>query len=393
MDYAFTDGFLTYSDGVHDDFNKNLWTQLGWNPAINPRSVAIEYARFFFRPDVTEMGADGLFALEQDTRGALAENGAVGATFHLWSDLERRLSAPGSKWRFGMHLMRAYYAYFTRNRLLYENDLERQALEKLKQANQLGVAQTLNEAREILARATTHPSDPELIAKLNAFGEELFQEIGLQTSVPKYKAANSQRGAILDFLDYPLNNRWWLEDQFDKIAALPSSTEQLKRIDVVANWENPGDHGYYDVIGHVGKSPRVAKLLLGGDAIRHEQKLPTPTQRWLAERRNGIRQAWHIYLDSVPSGITYNDLDTSAPYIVKLFSQRDSPLVIDGVKAKLLSVGETYDKVTEQIFEVPREASKDGHITLTWEELDEKHLNWRFRHYVTDIWVMKQPAN
>ena len=36
------------------------------------------------------------------------------------------------------------------------------------------------------------------------------------------------------------------------------------------------------------------------------------------------------------------------------------------------------------------EASKDGRITLTWETLDEQHLNWRQRHYVTDIWVMKK---
>ena len=75
MDYAFTDGFVSYSDGVHDDFNKSLWSQLGWNPYSNPREVAVEYARFFFQPDQAEKGADGLFALESDTRGPLAEQG------------------------------------------------------------------------------------------------------------------------------------------------------------------------------------------------------------------------------------------------------------------------------------------------------------------------------
>ena len=168
--------------------------------------------------------------------------------------------------------------------------------------------------------------------------------------------------------------------------------EQLKRIDIVRNWENPGDHGYYDVLGHVGRSPRIAKLLLGGDAMRHEKEIPSPTQRWMGEKRNGLRLAWHQYMDGINFGMVYNDLDTKGNYIVKLFSQRESPLIIDGVKAKLLKTGETYDKVTEQIFEVPAEASKDGSITLTWEQLDEKHLNWRQKHYVTDIWVMKKPA-
>ena len=393
MDYAFTDGFLTYSDGCHDDFNKSLWSQLGWNPHKNPREIAFDYARFFFRSDLVEMGADGLFALESDTRGAVAQNGSIGATFQLWKELEKRLPAPGSKWRFDMHLCRAYYAYFTRNRLIYENELERLALKKLEEVNKSNIVQIQKEAREILERAVTKPSDPAMLARLNQFGEDLFKEIGLQTSVPKYQAANSQRGAILDFLDIPLNNRWWLEDQFEKIAAMSDPAEQLKRIEIVRNWENPGERGYYDVLGHVGRSPRVVKLLLGGDAMRHEEDIPMPTQRWMGEKRNGLRQAWHVYLDSVPSGIVYNDLDTSAPYIVKLFSQRESPLMIDGVQAKLMKTGETFDKVTEQIFEVPVEASQDGRITLTWAPLDEKHLNWRQRHYVTDIWVMKRPVD
>ena len=126
--------------------------------------------------------------------------------------------------------------------------------------------------------------------------------------------------------------------------------------------------------------------------MRHEEDLPMPTQRWMRETKSINRQAWHAYLDSVPAGITYNNLDTTSPYVVRLFSQRESPLVIDGIKARLLKTGETFDKVTEQVFEVPLEASRDGRIKLSWETPDESHLNWRDRHYVTDIWVMKRPA-
>lgn len=417
MDYSFTDGFLTYSDGVHDDFNKCMWSQLGWNPQRNPRETAMEYARFFFRSDLAKLGSDGLFALESDTRGSLEDNGSVTATLGLWKDMEQRLqqnlktlikntgaavSAPGEKpaapgatgpelWRFKMHLFRAYYVDFTRRRLIYEKELEQQALDKLGQAKERGVAKAIDDAQQILDKAVRQPVDPEAILKLNQFGEELFQEVGLQTSVPKYHASNSQRGAILDFIDYPLNNRWWLEDQFDRILKMTDQKDQLKRIEVIRNWENPGERGYYDVLGHVGRSPRLAKLLLAGDAMRHRDSIPSPTQRWMREVKTVNRQAWHTYMDVFPSGITYNDLDTEAKYIVRLFAQGNSPLEIDGVKAKLIRKGETYDKVTEHIFEVPLEATKDGRIKLTWESLDERHLNWRERHYVTDIWVMKAP--
>ena len=89
MDYDLTDGFLTYSDGVHDDFNKNLWTQLGWNPHRSAREIAADYARFFFRPDLADMGADGLFGLENDMRGDLADNVA-------WADRSQACSSAKS---------------------------------------------------------------------------------------------------------------------------------------------------------------------------------------------------------------------------------------------------------------------------------------------------------
>lgn len=392
MDYAFTNGFLTYSDGVHDDFNKNLWTQLGWNPNRHPREIALDYARFFFQPDLAETGADGLFGLETNMRGDLSENGSIGANYLLWQELERRIPKAGSPWRFHLHLFRAYYDYCTQTRQKYEQDLERLAMEELGKAKSTGPATAIKTAKEILNRTATKPIHPELHAKLIAFGDELFKEIGLQTSVTKYDASGYERGAVLDFLDYPLNNRWWLEDQFDKISTMTDAAAQLRRIDVIRNWENPGDGGYYDVIGHVGKSPRIAKVIFAGDMMRNLREMPTPTQRWMGEKRLPIRQAWHSYLDEFPTGITYNNLDPASNYVVKLFAQRTSPLVIDGVKAKPIKTGETFDQVTEQIFEVPAETLKDGRITLTWEILDESNLNWRNRHYVTDIWVMKKTA-
>jgi hypothetical protein len=389
MDYSFTDGFLSYSDGVHDDFNKNLWSQLGWNPNANPRDIATEYARFFFNPEMAEIGADGLFSLETDMRGSLADNGSITATNVLWKELERRIAKPGSPWRFQMHLFRAYYDAYTRARLLYETELERQALDTLEIPPEGDVNSAISNARVILERAAKKPVDAELLQRLNDMAKQLFGRIGLQTSVPTYHASGYERGAVMDFVNYPLNNRWWLEDQLDAIGKLSDSNEQRKRIDVLRNWENPGERGYYDVLGHVGRSPRIVKLFLAGDAMRHYSELPIPTQRWMGEKPNRLRQAWHNYVNSIPAGITYNDLDTSAVYVVKLFAQRTSPLMIDGVKAKLLKTGETYEQVTEQIFEVPADASKDGRITLTWEKLDERDLNWRQKHYVTDIWVMK----
>ena len=53
--------------------------------------------------------------------------------------------------------------------------------------------------------------------------EALFQSIRMQLSVPRYKAISVDRGANLDTIDVPLNNRQWLEQRF---AAIRQKTDE-----------------------------------------------------------------------------------------------------------------------------------------------------------------------
>lgn len=388
-DYRFTDGFISYSDGIHDDFNKNLWTQLAWEPDRPVREIAAEYARFFFRGDVAKAGANAILGLESNLRGSMADNGSVDGTLRLWQDLEQKLAGTAVNWRFDMHLFRAYYDAYTRDRQIYETDLEKQALKKLGEADQIGVPAALSSAREILDRAVTHHRNQERLDRLEAMAERLFRNIGYQTSVPKYHGSGSERGCVMDFVNYPLNDRWWLEDQFDRIAKMTDKKAQLARIEVVRNWENPGEGGYYDIIGNVGRSPHLLKIFNGGDAMRAYRQIPMPTQRSMGPERRPIRFAWHTYFNQLPGGLTYTALEPQSTYTVKLFSQNPTALLVDGKPARLIHTGETYDKVTEQEFEVPAEAVQDGRLVLDWTRPDERHLNWRQQHYVTDIWVIR----
>jgi hypothetical protein len=388
----FTDGFLTYSDGIHDDFNKNLWSQLGWEPDRAPREFATEYARYFFRPDLAESATDALFALETNWRGSLAENGSIDGTLLQWQKLEELLPASKRDWRFDLHLMRAYYDAYTRHRLLYETDLEKQALAALGKAtdNKGGVEAALKQAREILNRAAAHPVHQDWYSKLDALAESLFERVGYQTRMERYHASGSERGVVMDFVNYPLNNRWWLEDEFDRIEKMAGNAARLQRIDEIRRWENPTEGSFYDNLGHVGRSPRVSKLLYLVDALRRDEDDSTPTQRWMGEQRRGLRLAWHTYLNRPPR-MLYAGLDPQAVYTVRLIAQRTSPLVVDGVRAKLIREGETYDQVQEQEFEVQPAAVADGRLELTWDRLDESQLNWRNRHYVCELWVIKHP--
>ena len=89
--------------------------------------------------------------------------------------------------------------------------------------------------------------------------EDLFNSIGLQSSVALYGAANWERGAILDFADQAVNNRGWLESEFARIGALGTEGEKLTEIGTILNWENPGTGGFYDDLGNVGKQPHLVQ--------------------------------------------------------------------------------------------------------------------------------------
>lgn len=388
-DYRLTDGFLSYTDGIHDDFNKNLWTQLAWDPQQPVRNITRDYARFFFRSDLGDIGSSGLLGLEENLRGPASENGSVAGTLQLWQSMEKRLASTPANWRFTMHLFRAYYDAYTQTRKVYEDGLEQQALAHLNNIGQRDPAQVIPEAIALLNQAEAAPANSELFRKVSALADQLFAEISYQTSVPKYQASGFERGCMIDYVNYPLNNRWWLEDQLNLVLKLTSRDQQRARIDQIVNWENPGPGGYYEKLGMVGSSLHMIKLQNAGDAMRHYYDIPMPTQRNIGPQRNSLRLCWHIYHDSIPS-LKYDALNPQGRYTIKLFAQRESPLMIDGVLAKRIRKGETFEQVTEQEFEVPVEALQDGKIELTWAPLDQRHLNWRQHHYVTDLWVLPQ---
>ena len=201
-----TDGSIAYSDGVHDDVNKVVWSQISVDPSKDVREVLVDYARFFFGHQVSEKVADGILALERNWVGPVEENGGIETTFSYWTNLEIQHPTLKNNWRWQQLLLRAYYDTYVKRRKIREQKLEQQANLILAKASEIGVLQAMENS--------------ELRQKIISFCDALFSSIGLQTSVEKYRASGAERGAILDFIDYPLNNRWWLADEFDKIKKM-----------------------------------------------------------------------------------------------------------------------------------------------------------------------------
>ena len=370
-----SDGFLSYSDGVHDDVNKTVFDALGWDPGREPRDILIEYARLHFAPALAEEAADAILALERNWRGPLEANGAVEATLRMWRDLDRRAPQLAGNWRWQMCLLRAEYDAYVRRRLIQARRLEAEANAAMAKAGATGSAPAIEAALAALGRADAEPAAPELRARIVELCERLFRSIGLQTSVPQYGASGAERGAVLDFIDHPLNNRWWLEDEFAKVRAMPDEAARVRRLEELAAWENPGPGSFYDDVGHLGRSPRVIK---GQD---------DPLFWWMDQGRSRARLSWQVTM--WPEKAVYEGLDPKGVYVVRTTGVGAPLLKMDGERIQPSVDGRAMGEFKE--FPVPAHLIFDGALTLTWDRAgDEEHLNWRQRSRLSEVWLLKR---
>lgn len=374
-DAIFADGFLSYSDGVHDDVNKVIWNQIGWKLTTEVRDVLIEYCRFFFGPEVAEAAADGILALEKNWDGALIQNGSVEAALAYWKQLEFEHPELKDNWRWQLLLIRARYDAYARHRLIYEKSLEKQAYIVLEEAKTKGVEKVIAEAEDVLSQAETNPVSQQLKQEIVELSEALFNSIGLQSSVPKYQASGYERGCFMDFIDHPLNNRWWLEDEFEKVNNMDTDFEKLARIQQIINWENPGKGGFYDNISDISASPHVTSVT--DDAIDYA---------WWDDGKSRKRLSTQLFQFSPV--LEYSKLESDAQYLIRVSGFGEALLRANGTRLTPVK----YEKELETFkeFMLPTELIKNGKLKLTFDRPDEAHLNWRKYSKVTEVWLIRQ---
>ena len=359
-----SNGFVTYSEGCNDDVNKILWSSLGWNPDAKIEDIVHDYSQYFISANLADDFTKGLMGLERNWKGPLAANTGVDATLALFQSMERR-ATPQDKlnWRFQQALYRAYYDAFERKRLAIETDQETRALALLKSSG-------IPAAVKILDADELTPEARALRARVFELAEALYQSIRMQLSVSKYQAIGLGRGANLDSIDFALNDRVWLKNEFAKIERAPRD-QQPALIDRIVNWTNPGPGGFYDDLGDPARQPHLVR---GEPYERDPDFLLSPfTGFGDSEPRNGARVSWYTTAETLgetPLKMHYTNLDSKAQYAVRVVYGGDSPKV----QLKLTANGkdQIHDfqaKPSPQVpleFNIPRDATQSGELTLEW---------------------------
>jgi len=378
----YTIGFLTYSEGCNDDVNKMIWSALGWNPEADVDEILRQYGRYFISSRYGDSFAHGLAELERDWQGRLAANHGVDETLAHFRELEQSATPQMlANWRFQQALYRAYYDEYTRKRLAYETDLESKAMDVLRQAPHKGAEPAMADAERVLDEAFTARVSTDLRARVFELAEALFQSIRMQLSVPRYKAIAVDRGANLDTIDAPLNNRLWLKTRFGEIRKVADEPERLKGIDEIVHWTDPGPGGFYDDLGDTTRQPHL---------VRGEGTImgfgPTGTRR-----RSWWDHAEALY--DAPLRMHYSGLDPKARYKIRVVYAGENP------RRKIrLTAGEQWEvhplmekpaPLKPLEFAIPREATEHGELDLTWR--GEPGLGGNGRGcQVSEVWLIKQ---
>ena len=104
-------------------------------------------------------------------------------------------------------------------RLLYETALENERWPICATRRGAGADGAWTRPRRCWIAAADAAGRADWRARVFELAEALFQSIRMQLSVARYKAIAVDRGANLDTIDLPLNNRGWLKARFAEIRA------------------------------------------------------------------------------------------------------------------------------------------------------------------------------
>lgn len=235
-------GSVSYSEGVSDDINKMVWSDMDFFPEVPLRETLLDYARVFFYGVPAETVVDGILGLERNWEGDPAENPHIESTLGVWRELRGAYPRLMENWRFVQCLFRADCDALVRRRRLFELDL----IEKAKTELEKGF---IEDAVDTLATGF----DDEYTAlreEISVLAETLFNKIGLQLDVEHYFAKSWERGATLETIDLPVTDRQWLLKKAEAALRMPG-TERAGFIGRVLNRNKvASDEFYFSLAEH-----------------------------------------------------------------------------------------------------------------------------------------------
>lgn len=209
-------GSVSYSEGITDDVNKVVWSALDFDNNADTNETLEDYARLFFFGTDAGIIADLILGLEKNWENAPEENDVIDLTYDGFHSVLNKYDFLGENWRFLQLILRANCDKLVRDRRIFELNLIEKARKETEKNNIPKAIEVLN---------TEYPEEYRVLREeINSLCAKLFDLIGLQTDVENYCADSWERGAILETIDRPITDKYWL---LSKLAYCDSKEEAL----------------------------------------------------------------------------------------------------------------------------------------------------------------------
>lgn len=213
----YVSGSVTYSEGINDDINKFVWSDMDFFPDVDLRDTLADYARLFFYGADTEKVVNGILGLEKNWEGDPQENPHIECTAAYFDDLAAEDPSLLKNVRFLLCLFRAKCDLFVKQKRTEENILVQKAKKLIKRGE-------LDTAEEVLCTSLSQAC-LKLRSEIDRIGEQLFKKVGYQLNTAQYGAKSWERGATLDTIDNPVTDRLWLLNRIQYAKRLPKQTQ------------------------------------------------------------------------------------------------------------------------------------------------------------------------
>lgn len=390
-------GFVTYSEGVNDDVNKIVWSQLGWSSKTPIDTILGEYARMFLHREggQQELAVRAIHGLEEDWRGPILANRQIPSTLQTLETLEHD-STPAQVKANGPWeslLYRAFYDDYLQRKLGRERSAETVALSALDQAG-LSSADRVAAARQALSRSTADAIERSEHERLFALGGQLFHDYGLQLSVRLYGASNWERGANLDRVDTPLTEVTWINRAMDVAMKQPEEAARLEALRSLTHWQHPTEDSIYDDLGDPGNEPHLVR----GLGWEQDPEMYDTANDGIADRTlaDGWRLSWLDYAETLyekPLQLDYSGLDPHRTYRVRVtYAGEDFALPLRLVANGNIQIHPArlrHSNPETVEFPIPPSAVAKGTLSLRWIGPEGSGGSGRGRQ-VAEVWLLPE---
>ena len=242
---------------------------------------------------------------------------------------------------------------------------------------------------------------PDLREQIIILGDALFQSIRMQLSVERHRAIAPDRGATLDTIDLPLNNRLWLTGRFRAIRIQGDEASRLAAIREIVNWTDPGPGGFYDDLGDLTRQPHLVR---NPDPAADPSNLESAFVGFADQKGRitepdnldgALRYSWLNHAETLrgtPLRLHYDHLDPNASYRVRVVYGGDSlqkPIrLVANDDVEIHPLMPKPQPIQPIEFAIPRAATAKAELTLSWNGDAALGGNGRGCQ-VSEVWLIK----